>query len=164
MTVLACHRTAANARAQPEADGVVAPVQRFAPDQLGEMVSLADVLVFAVPETVETTGMVTRSVLESMRPGSIFVNVGRGSLVDETALIELLRSGHLGAAILDVSSREPMPADDPLWDAPNLYYSPHCAVSIGKMFEHLYELFEENLRRFLSGEDLLNRVVPGTGY
>ncbi len=99
-----------------------------------------------------------------MKLGAFFCNVGRGSLVDEAALIDALRDGHLGAAALDVASVEPLPADDPLWDAPNLYLSPHSASSPSALFTNLHELFRDNLERYLAGEPLVNEVDLGRGY
>ena len=99
-----------------------------------------------------------------MPRGSFFCNVGRGSLVDEAALIDALRSGQLGAAALDVASVEPLPADHPLWDAPNLYLSPHSAAAPGALFANLHELFRANLARYLAGEELVNEVDLQRGY
>jgi phosphoglycerate dehydrogenase-like enzyme len=99
-----------------------------------------------------------------MKPGAVFCNVGRGSLVDEGALIDALRTGHLGAAILDVTRQEPLPADDPLWDAPNIFISPHCSTSQERYNEKLFELFADNLGRYLRGKELRNIVDRRAGY
>jgi phosphoglycerate dehydrogenase-like enzyme len=90
--------------------------------------------------------------------------VGRGSLVDEAALIGALESGHLGGAILDVTRAEPLPADDPLWDAPNIWLSPHCSAAQERYTEKLFELFADNLARFARGEALRNVVDRAAGY
>jgi phosphoglycerate dehydrogenase-like enzyme len=94
-----------------------------------------------------------------MKPGSVFVNVARGTLVDESALIDALRSGHLRAAALDVMRHEPMATDDPLWDAPNVLISPHYAGSGNpNNIRRLANGVADNLRRFMAGEPLLHLV------
>jgi phosphoglycerate dehydrogenase-like enzyme len=158
MRVNACYRSAAAGSERAGVDRV------YALDQLSEMLATADVVVFALPETAETIGLVTRELLEGTRPGAIVCNVGRGSLIDEAALADLLTTGHIGAAILDVSVREPLDDDDALWDAPNMYYSPHCSVVLDQMFTNVYGLFAENLRRFVNAEPMLNVVTPDKGY
>jgi phosphoglycerate dehydrogenase-like enzyme len=141
------------------------PVERFfSPGELHEMLALCDAVVAAAPETPATTGMVGAAELAAMRPGAFFANVGRGSLLDEVALIDTLERGHLGAAALDVASVEPLPTDHPLWDAPNVYLSGHCSSSPSALFRNLHELFRTNLRRHLDGEPLLNQVDHERGY
>ena len=93
-----------------------------------------------------------------MPQGSVLVNVARGPLVDSAALLEAMRSGHLGAAVLDVFDEEPLPASSPFWDLPNTYVSPHGAVAVDRYMEDLFELFAENLRRYATGEPMRNRV------
>jgi phosphoglycerate dehydrogenase-like enzyme len=136
----------------------------FPTSDLAAMTGQCDVVVCAVPETPETIGMIGRDELAAMKPGAMFVNVGRGSLVDEAALIDALRSGALRAAALDVTAVEPLPADDPLWDAPNLYLSFHCSSSPSALFPNLHRVFRANLARYLAGEDLEHQVAPGRGY
>ena len=86
------------------------------------------------------------------------MNVARGSLVDEDAIIEALESGQLSAAALDVFEQEPLPADSPIWDAPNLWVSAHSSVSVDRYVDDVFDLFEDNLRRYAAGEPLRNRV------
>jgi phosphoglycerate dehydrogenase-like enzyme len=156
MTILATRRTPADA---------VPPVERFyGPDGLHEMLARCDAVVAAAPETPETIGLVGAAELAAMPADGVFVNVGRGSLLDEAALIEALERGHLSAAALDVASVEPLPTGHPLWDAPNLYLSGHCSSSPEALFRNLHELFRTNLRRHLDGEPLLNQVDLGRGY
>jgi phosphoglycerate dehydrogenase-like enzyme len=140
--------------------GATAPnvAELFPADRLHEMLSHCDAVIAAVPETPETIGLIDAAAFEAMRPGAWFCNVGRGTLVDEPALIAALESGHLRGAALDVASREPLPADDPLWDAPNLQLSFHCSAAPGKLFTNLHQIFAENLRRYLAGEALMNEV------
>ncbi len=127
-------------------------------DGLAEVLASSDVLVLAAPASEETFRLIDGAALARMRPGAIFCNVARGSLVDEEALLEALRSGRLAAAILDVTAQEPLPASSPLWDAPNLLLSPHSSASIDGYVDAVYELFCENLQRFLSGRALRNQV------
>jgi len=93
-----------------------------------------------------------------MRDGAVFVNVGRGKVVDEDALIDALRSGKLGGAALDVTAKEPLPPESPLWELENVIISPHTAALSWHENERIVELFAENLRRYLRGEELLSRV------
>ncbi len=130
----------------------------YGPDGLVKAVSDADIVVIAAPGTPETENMVNGSVIAAMPRGTVLVNVGRGTVVDEEALIAALRSGHLRAAMLDVMREEPLPPTSPLWDAPNTYLSPHCAVALDNYFEDVASLFVENLERYLRGESLKNVV------
>jgi len=156
MTVLATRRRPSD----PEP-----PIERFyGPDDLHAMLGRCDAVVAAAPETPDTIGLVGAAELAAMPPGSVFVNVGRGTLLDEPALIDALQRGHLAAAALDVASVEPLPAGNPLWDVPNLYLSGHCSSSPGALFRNLHELFRANLARYLAGEPLLNQVDLGRGY
>jgi phosphoglycerate dehydrogenase-like enzyme len=138
--------------------------QVFPPSELHTMLGQCDAVVAAVPETPETTGLMDGAAFAAMKPGSFFCNVGRGSLVDEAALIAALERGHLRAAALDVAHVEPLPPDDPLWSAPNLLLSPHSASAPTALFVNLHRLFRDNLARFLAGEPLLNQVDLGRGY
>ncbi len=158
MRVLATRRSATTGATAPNVDVL------FAPDELHTMLAESDAVIAAVPETAETMSLMDAKAFAAMPDGSFFCNVGRGSLVDEAALIDALRSGHLRAAALDVASAEPLPPDDPLWEAPNLYLSPHCSASLDKMFDNLQRLFIDNLRRFLAGEPLHNEVDLDRGY
>jgi phosphoglycerate dehydrogenase-like enzyme len=157
MTVLATRRTPG---AAPEA-----PVEAFfGPDDLHDMLARCDVVVAAAPETPETMGLMDAEAFAAVPPGATFVNVGRGSLVDEEALVATLRSGHLGAAAVDVALHEPLGAHDPLWDAPRLAISAHCASSPSGMFDALYRHLAENLRRYLDDQPLVDEVDPARGY
>jgi phosphoglycerate dehydrogenase-like enzyme len=156
--VVATRRSATPGATAPDVD------ELFTPTELHTMLGQCDVVVAAVPETPETTGMMGAAAFAAMQPGAFFCNVGRGSLVDEPALIDALERGHLGAAAIDVASVEPLPPDHPLWDAPNLYVSPHAAASPSALFPNLHVLFRENLTRFLAGEPLENEVDLSRGY
>jgi phosphoglycerate dehydrogenase-like enzyme len=158
VTVLATRRSYAPGMTAPDVD------ELFGPDQLHEVLGRCDAVVAAVPETADSVDTMDAAAFAAMKPGAFFVNVGRGSFVVESALIEALRSGQLGGAALDVARTEPLPADDPLWDAPNLYLSGHCASSGDRFYANLYRLFADNLQRFLAGEPLRNEVDPAKGY
>ncbi|MDG2303241.1 MAG: D-2-hydroxyacid dehydrogenase [Candidatus Binatia bacterium] len=140
--------------------GMTSPVadELFGPGDLHAMVARCDTVVVAAPHTPETEGLIDAEALAAMPQGSVLVNVARGPLVDSAALLEAMRSGHLGAAVLDVFDEEPLPASSPFWDLPNTYVSPHGAVAVDRYMEDLFELFAENLRRYATGEPMRNRV------
>ncbi|HEY5164857.1 MAG TPA: D-2-hydroxyacid dehydrogenase [Acidimicrobiia bacterium] len=158
LRVVATRRSATPGSTAPDVDAL------YPPDELAVMLGQCDAVIAAVPETPETTGLMDRDAFAAMKPGAFFCNVGRGSLVDEAALVDALRAGHLRAAALDVASVEPLPAEDPLWDAPNLYLSSHSASSPAALFVNLHLLFRENLSRFLRGDALENEVDMSRGY
>lgn len=157
MRVLATRRTVADSP-DPTVDEVCGP------EGLHEMLGRCDAVVAAVPETPETLGLMDAAAFASMRRGAFFVNVGRGTLVEEPALIAALESGHLGGAALDVARVEPLAPQDPLWDAPNLQISGHCSTSPAALMPNLQSVFRENLERFVRGEPLANEVPAGGGY
>jgi phosphoglycerate dehydrogenase-like enzyme len=140
-------------------------VDRMFPlDQLDDMLGLCDAVLLSAPSTVDTADLFNAERFAAMRPGSVFVNVSRGSLVDEPALVEALRSGHLAAAIIDVAKQEPAPPEHPFWDTPNLYLSPHCSASLELYPDRLFELFVDNLGRLQRDEPLRNIVDAERGY
>jgi phosphoglycerate dehydrogenase-like enzyme len=157
MFVLACRRSATPDSTDPDVDAV------FPPEELHEMLGRSDAVVAAVPETAETVGLFGPAEFAAMRPGSIFVNVGRGSAVDEEALVGALGSGQLRAAVIDVVVAEPLAEDSPLWEVPNLYISSHCSTSPDRFFSNLYALFRENVRRYIDGAPLINEMDTRTG-
>jgi phosphoglycerate dehydrogenase-like enzyme len=123
---------------------------------LGPMLGRADFLVLICPETEETRGLIGERELASMKEGSVLINIARGSIVDEAALIRALRSGHLGGAALDVVEREPLAHDNPLWEMPRVIISPHSASTVDAENERLTEIFCDNLRRYLDGRPMRN--------
>ncbi len=133
-------------------------------DDLHDVLARCDAVVVSAPGTPETENLFDKDAFAAMKPGALFCNVGRGSLVDEAALIDALESGHLGGAILDVTREEPLPADDPLWDAPNIWISPHSSAAQERYTEKLLALFADNLGRFRRGEPLRNVVDRAAGY
>lgn len=124
----------------------------FARNELREMLSGADCVVLCAPHTAETEGMIGREELRAMRPGAVLVNIARGAMVDEDALIDVLRDGHLGFAALDVFRVEPLPVDSPLWEMPNVLVAPHSASTADSENAALTERFIENLGYFLDGD------------
>lgn len=151
---LGCRVTGIHRR-EIEAEGVerIVPVERFA-----EAAADADAIVLALPGTTETDGMLSREVLAAVKPGVTIVNVGRGSTVDEPALIEALQDGRVGLAVLDVTAVEPPEPDNPLWTLPNVVLSPHTAAISVHEARLIAELFVDNARRFLDGAPMRNRV------
>ncbi|MER7245449.1 D-2-hydroxyacid dehydrogenase [Kribbella sp. NPDC000426] len=147
-------------------------VPRAEDDDFGEIVASsnlaaeigwADHVVLAAPLTNATRGLVDADVLAAMRPGSHLVNVARGPIVDETALLAALGSGRI-AATLDVFDREPLPADHPLWAAPNVTITAHMSGDVIGWRDTLAAQFAANVRRWLAGEPLLNIVDKKLGY
>ena len=128
---------------------------------LTEAAASADVMVLTMPLTDASRGIIDADVLAALPPTAWLVNVSRGALVDEPALLEALRGGRLAGAVLDVFGQEPLPADSPWWDAPNVIVTPHASGVTLRFFD---ELIVENVRRYLAGERLLNRVDPQRGY
>jgi len=140
------------------------PVRFFGPDDWHAMLAEADYVLVAAPLTSGTRHLIDRAALRAMRPGAVLINVARGDLVDEAALIEALQSGHLGGAALDVFAQEPLPAKSQLWDLPNVILTPHIAGLTPHYNERALALFAENLRHYLAGQPLLNVVDPAAGY
>jgi phosphoglycerate dehydrogenase-like enzyme len=128
-------------------------------DEIEEVVRDVDAVVVALPLTPETRGLISADVLAAMRPNSVFVNIGRGELVDQAALTDALASGRLAGAGLDVFDPEPLPPDDPLWDLPNVIISPHMSGSSDGSARRVAEIFLDNLGRFVRGEPLRNEVT-----
>jgi phosphoglycerate dehydrogenase-like enzyme len=146
---------------EPRPSGVDAV---WAPDRLLDLLSQSDVVVLAVPHTPETKRLIGRRELDRVKRGALLVNVARGKLVDDEAVIEALRDGRLGGAALDVFSEEPLPASSPYWDLPNVIITPHTSGAMQDHWTPLVALFSENLRRFEAGAPLLNVVDKDAGY
>ena len=134
------------------------------PERLPDVAAEADYLAVAAPLTPATRGAISRDVIGRMKKTAWIVNIARGAIVDEDALVDALRQGKLGGAGLDAFSTEPLPADHPLWTLESVIISPHSSNSSPHMRERTLALFKENLRRFKSGAELLNRVDLEAGY
>jgi phosphoglycerate dehydrogenase-like enzyme len=131
---------------------------------LGRLIAESEALVLAAPETPDTRGILTRERIAALRPDAVVVNVSRGGLVDEDALVAALREGRIRGAALDVFRTEPLPEGHPIWSLPNVLVTPHVsAVSRGFWRRH-NDLVLENLERFLAGEPLRNLVDLEAGY
>lgn len=126
------------------------------PDELLATLPRVDALVLATPDTAATRRLIGAREIAALRPATVLVNVARGSVVDEDALIEALRAGRLAGAALDVFDTEPLPPASPLWDLPNVIVSPHSASTIADEDARLVDLFIDNLDRYLAGRPLLN--------
>jgi phosphoglycerate dehydrogenase-like enzyme len=136
----------------------------YGPDELDKMLAQADYVVLAAPVTSSTQALLDSDRLAKMKPDAYLINVGRGALVDETALACALQRKQIGGAALDVFENEPLSPDSPLWDLPNVLITPHCAALTERLWDRHYEVFSENLRRFQAGETLLGVVNKQIGY
>jgi phosphoglycerate dehydrogenase-like enzyme len=134
------------------------------PETLPALLAESDFVVLAAPLTPETENMIDASTLAAMKPGAWLINVARGRLVDERALLRALRDGPIGGAILDTFRDEPLHASSPFYDLPNVIVTPHTSWSSARVLDRSVELFCDNLRRFAVGEPLLNVVDPTQGY
>lgn len=136
----------------------------IAASDLDDHVGTADFVTLAAPLTPETSGVLSAERLAGMRPDARLINVGRGELVDETAMRAALRDGRLGGAALDVFTTEPLPPDDELWAMPNVIVSPHMSGDVAGWRQDLIDQFTANLRRWTDGEPLENVVDKDAGY
>jgi phosphoglycerate dehydrogenase-like enzyme len=134
------------------------------PETLPSLLAESDFVVLAAPLTPDTEEMIDAATLALIKPGAWLINVARGRLVDERALIRALRDGPLGGAILDTFRDEPLPPSSPFYDLPNVIVTPHTSWSSGRVLDRSVELFCDNLRRYAAGEPLLNVVDPTRGY
>lgn len=146
-----------------EGDG--AHVERmFSVAQLKEVLPEADYVLICAPETAETKHLIGAAEIAKMKRGARLINVGRGSLLDEAAMIRALESGALGGAALDVAQTEPLPPDSPLWHAPNLLITPHTSAVSDRLWIRQTDLLLELLARWFDGRELFNRVNFARGY
>jgi phosphoglycerate dehydrogenase-like enzyme len=132
--------------------------------RLDDLLAAADWVVGIVPQTAETNGLLGAAELARMRPHARVLNLGRGSLVDEQALAEAIRSGRIAGAGLDVFQDEPLPASSPLWDMPEVILTPHTSGMGPDYWERALDQFRDNLVRFRAGEPLANVVDKRAGY
>ena len=131
---------------------------------LKELLAESDYVVISAPATPTTNGMISRRALSGIQKGAVLINVSRGSLVDEDALVEKLESGHLRGAGLDVFAQEPLPTGHPLWSLPNVLLTPHISAVTRAYWKREAGLIVENVQRFLKKEPLLNEVNKNMGY
>ena len=136
----------------------------YRPDQLDEVLEQSDYVALCVPQTSETIGLLGAGELALMKPSAVLINIARGVVVDEPAMIEALQNGRLAGAALDVFAKEPLPPESPLWDMPNVLVTPHSMSTAYDENERLTDLFCDNLRRYLDGQPLRNVVDKVRGY
>jgi phosphoglycerate dehydrogenase-like enzyme len=132
--------------------------------QLDEVLPQADYVVIAAPETHETAQLMNVARIAKMKRGARLINVGRGSLLDEAALLNALQSGALAGAALDVTGTEPLPADSPLWRAPNLFITPHTSAVSDRLWVRQADTLVQLLERWFDGRELFNQVDFSRGY
>jgi len=149
-------------------DGAASPcpdVDRVYPrEQLPELLAESDFVVLALPLTKETQGMIGEKELRVMKPTAFLINVARGAIVDEEALVRALTEKWIAGAGLDVFTREPLPPESPLYAMDNVIFSPHISGDIPDYESRAVEVFCENLRRYLAGEPFLHEVDREKGY
>jgi phosphoglycerate dehydrogenase-like enzyme len=140
------------------------PDRLVTPDQLTNMLPECDYVILTVPYTSATHHLIDQTALRAMKPSAVLVNIARGAVVDEAALIRALHEGWIAGAALDVFEQEPLSGDSPLWEMDNVIISPHVAGFTPHYDDRATALFADNLRRYLAGEPLLNQVDRGREY
>jgi phosphoglycerate dehydrogenase-like enzyme len=138
--------------------------ESFAPAKLDQMLAASDYVLLAAPLTEETRGMIGAAQIAAMKPTGVLINVGRGAVVDEPALVQALEAGKIRGAALDVFAVEPLPSGHPFYHLENVLLSPHTADHVQDFIHLAVESFLENLRRFRANEPLLNLVDKHAGY
>jgi phosphoglycerate dehydrogenase-like enzyme len=146
---------------QPRPEGID---EVWPPERLLDLLAASDVVVVAAPHTPDTKRLIGRPEIAAMRHGAFLINVARGKLIDDAALVEALEDGRVGGAALDVFTTEPLERESPYWDMPNVIVTPHTSGAMQDYWTPLVDLFAENLRRFESGRPLLNMVDKALGY
>ncbi|MGI8745560.1 MAG: D-2-hydroxyacid dehydrogenase [Bryobacteraceae bacterium] len=158
MRVIAVRRRAALSTGDPSLDAV------YAPEQLEDMLAASDYVLVAAPNTPETRGMIGGPELSFLKPTAVIINVGRGPVIVETALVQALENKHIRGAALDVFDHEPLPAGHPFYSLDNVLLSPHAADHTAGWVELAVDFFAENFHRFEKGEPLQNIVDKKAGY
>ena len=138
--------------------------QYFKRENLDEMLAQSEVVVVVMPDTPSTRKIIGTHELAVMKKGALLINIGRGTSIDEAAMIAALQSGQLGGAALDVFEQEPLPKESPLWDMPNVLICPHSASTSDRENGRIVEVFCDNLRRYLDGKPLRNVLNPELLY
>jgi phosphoglycerate dehydrogenase-like enzyme len=136
----------------------------FGPEKIDEVLSQADYVLLCTPVTPATTHIINQARLARMKPDAYLINVARGTLIDEAALMAALKEKRIAGAALDVFEHEPLPADSEFWSLDNVLITPHTAAVTEKLWDRHYDLIVENLQRFLDGRPLLNQVDKQRGY
>ncbi|HEY2498553.1 MAG TPA: D-2-hydroxyacid dehydrogenase [Candidatus Angelobacter sp.] len=136
----------------------------FGPKQIDEVLPQSDYVLLCTPVTPATTGIMNAARLSKMKPDAYLINVARGPLIDEAALLDTLQHRRIAGAALDVFNEEPLPANSPFWALDNVLITPHTAAVTDRLWERHYRLIVENMKRFLAGKELLNAVDKSRGY
>jgi phosphoglycerate dehydrogenase-like enzyme len=145
----------------PPIEGISAVVP---PERLHEALPDADVVIVSAPHTPHTRRLIGTRELQLMSPKAILVNVSRGQLIDDAALVAAVQQGQIEGAALDVFEQEPLPPDSPVWTLPNVLITPHTSGFRLDHWDAAVAIFSENLRRYESGREMLNRVDKSAGY
>ena len=161
---LALSMTVAGVRRRPERGGPAGLRWVGGLEALARLAAESDCFVIAAPHTKDTVGAVGRSILKRLPQDAVVINVSRGSLLDEDALLEFLNAGHLRGAALDVFATEPLPSEHPFWGHPRVLVSPHVSAVTTRFWERELGLIVENIRRYLAGAPLRNVVDLEAGY
>ncbi len=138
--------------------------QLLPPEATDEVLRQSDIVILCVPLTQQTRGMIDQRALQIMKPGSVLINVARGPVVVEQALVAALEAGHLSGAGLDVTEREPLPDTSRLWDLPNVIITPHVGAQSKWRIDDATDLFCDNLQRYLHGKPLRNTIDKHLGF
>lgn len=133
-------------------------------DDMQDVLSTSDVVVLTIPYTKATHHLIGQRQLKAMKPEALLINVSRGSIIDEAALIEQLNEGHLLGAALDVFEEEPLSTDNPLWNFERVIVTPHNSWISELRNDRKYRMIYNNMKRYLNGEDLINTVDINRGY
>lgn len=153
--VLGLHVTGVRRSGKTDADHVD---ELHPPAQLATLLPATDWLVIACPLTAKTRGMIDAGLIAKLPRGARVINIARGEIIDEAALVAALQSGHLGGAWLDVFEKEPLPPESPLWDLPNVFVTPHNSAAASGNEQRVNAIFFDNLKRWHRGEALVNEV------
>jgi len=164
-----CHSMGARVRGvvrTPRAEMPEGVDELFTGDELDKALDGADIVALCLPSTSETTLLFDKPRLQKLKKGAMILNVGRGTAIDQDSLIELLQSGHLGGAGLDVTTPEPLPADSPLWAMPNVIITPHVSngVSLDLTLDLIFDKFTEYLQDYIAGKPFKKVVDRSAGY
>lgn len=150
-----------NGTGDPDGD---IPERFYPPEALHSFLNMCDFVVVAVPLNEDTYHLIDEAAFEAMKPSACFINIARGAIVDEPALVDALDHGEIASASLDVFEDEPLSSDNPLWEMPNVVVTPHISGLSNRYDERAIDLFCENVRRYLSGAPLLNHIDKTLGY
>jgi phosphoglycerate dehydrogenase-like enzyme len=154
-------RRSAGGEATPDVDEMLSDQHE---DGLNALIDQSDVIMLATPLTDRTHHLFSSAQFERMKPSAFLINMARGPVVDEDALVDALRSGQIAGAASDVFAQEPLPEDSPLWDAPNFYATPHMTPRMPDKTQRSIDMITENARRYRAGEPLINQIGPADVY